>query len=562
MLHRTTMLRFLACCTMLVALASEEGRGLKPLTVTADDGTAVVRFTSHHALVIGNSRYQAGWQQLPGVIEDVQAVRIALEGQGFAVDVAMDLTRSQLDERLSAFVAERGQDANGRVVFYYAGHGQTLRNNQGQENGYLVPIDAPVPTEGNRSAFIAKAYPIQRIKIAAQELGCRHALFLFDACFSGALFAPLRGGNAAILQMAAEPVRMFITSGSSDEQVPDQSIFREEFVTALNDGVADVNHDGWTTGSELSLYLRQQVMGRRAAAGGRQTPQAGISEQAGLNRGDVVFRAKPGRVAIADPPVDRTSAVAALPTPGSDGSPAWASAHGSDASGPWAEITIDGVVQRLRLVPAGQSVAALWVSDSECTQGFWRAVTGTNPSYWTGITAHDQRLGDTPDEAALRLPVESVSWDDVQAFLEKLDARVAGLHARLPTEAEWQWASSLGQPYPGQLEAVAWLRTFGIRTINPVKTKQGNAAGLHDMLGNVWEWCADPWQDHAGSDPALERLLRLGRTREQAAGNGERRTLRGGGFLDKATVINADLRLGEKTSYSSRDLGFRFVVTP
>lgn len=558
------MLRLLIPLAFTATLVGGEARGLKPLAITASDGTEIVRFSSHHALVIGNSRYQAGWQQLPGVIDDVAAVRTALESQGFAVEVAMDLTRTQLDERLSAFVAEKGQDANGRVVLYYAGHGQTLRNNQGQENGYLVPIDAPVPGEGNRPAFIAKAYPIQRIKIAAQELGCRHALFLFDACFSGALFAPLRGGNAAVLQMAAEPVRMFITSGSSDEQVPDQSVFREEFVAALNEGVADVNHDGWTTGSELSLHLRQQVMGRRAAAGGRQTPQAGISEQAGLNRGDVVFQAKPG----GDTSLWDSLQLKTRPTSGeavivSEDQPAWAQSHGSDATGRWTEIAVDGVTQRLRLVPAGPSVAPLWVADSECTQRLWQAVVGGNPSQWTGQTRLKELLHGTGTEPkALLIPVESVSWDDVQSFLTALNRKVPGLNARLPTEMEWAWACTLGQPAPADLDPIAWTRTSGIRNPQETRSRQANQAGLYDMLGNVWEWCADPWQDQAGTDPAIERLLRLGRTREQAAGPGERRVLRGGGFLDKATAVNAAVRLGEKPVYSSRDVGFRFVVTP
>lgn len=572
------MLRFLACCTLLAALGAEESRGLKPLSVTASDGTEIVRFTSSQALVIGNSRYSAGWQQLPGVATDVAAVRAALEAQGFAVEVAMDLTRTQLDERLSTFVAEKGQDANGRVVVYYAGHGQTLRNNQGQENGYLVPVDAPVPAEGNRPAFIAKAFPIQRIKIAAQELGCRHALFLFDACFSGALFAPLRGGNAAILQMAAEPVRMFITSGSSDEQVPDQSVFREELVAALVDGAADINRDGWTTGSELSLHLRQQVMGRRAAAGGRQTPQAGISEQAGLNRGDVVFQAKPGsstsiyeslqlkpRAAApqAEPeaaaPVVRTSATVAT----GDG-PAWAAAQGADAIGRWAEFTVGAATQRLRLVPGGGAVAALWVADTECTQRLWQAVTGANPASWSGQTRLKELLKGTGTEPqALLLPVETVSWDEVQTFLGQLNAKVPGLQARLPTEQEWAWACNAGQAPPADLAAVAWTRTAGAHNPQAAAMLQRNAAGLHDMLGNVWEWCADPWLERAGTDPGLERLLRLGRTREEAAGgNAGKRALRGGGFLDKAAAVSVDARLGEKSSYRSRDVGFRIVVTP
>jgi len=540
------MSRLLLCLLCLSLIVAEESRGLKPLVVKAADGREIARFTSHHALIIGNSRYNAGWPPLAGVATDVAAVRSALEKQGFSVEVANDLNRTQMDERISTFVAEKGQDPNGRVVFYYAGHGQTLKNNQGQENGYLVPIDAPVPTDANRPAFIARAYPIQRIKIAAQELGCRHALAVFDACFSGALFAPLRGGSEAILQQAAEPVRMFITSGSADEQVPDTSIFREEFVAALTEGAADVNKDGWTTGSELALHLRQQVMGRRAAAGGRQTPQAGISEQSGLNKGDVVFES---------PRATKVLEGLALPAPGgtdlydslkirrtSDvltaaGAVQWAARSGSDATGAWAEVAIGNASQRMRLVPAGGGVDQLWVADSECTQRLWQAVMGANPASWSGQTRLKELLQGTGSEPqALLLPVETVNWNEVQTFLAKLNAAVPGLQARLPTEAEWTWSATAGAEAPANLDGHAWIRGSGITNPQEVRTAKANAFGLHDMLGNVWEWCAD---DDAG-----------------------KRCLRGGGFLDKASRVAPGSRLAEKPDYRSRDLGFRFVVTP
>jgi len=162
---------------------------------------------------------------------------------------------------------------------------------------------------------------------------------------------------------------------------------------------------------------------------------------------------------------------------------------------------------------------------------------------------------------ALLLPVESVSWDDTQGFLTALNAKVPGLSARLPNEVEWAWAATLGQGVPADLDPIAWTRSSGIRNPQEIRKLQANPSGLHDMLGNVWEWCADSWVGQPVDDPAIERLLRLGRTQEQLAGTG-RRPLRGGGFLDKANAVSPDQRTGEKPDYRSRDIGFRFVVNP
>jgi hypothetical protein len=298
----TLVARIALILTILSCLWSLESRGMKPLQVVSNDGSTITELRTHKALIIGNSNYSNGWQPLLGVQDDVKAVSECLAGQGFDVQVETNLTRLRMDEVLTDFISNKGQDESSRVLFYYAGHGQTMKNQQGQETGYLVPVDAPLPSD--RKAFIAKGYPIQRLKIQASELGCRHALFIFDSCFSGSLFAPLRGQNDYVLEAAKEPVRMFITSGSANEQVPDHSFFREELVAALTVGTADANGDGYVTGSELGVYLRQQVVGRSKAAGTQQTPQAGVSEVNGLNKGDFIFQVPGARSA-------RTSAATA-----------------------------------------------------------------------------------------------------------------------------------------------------------------------------------------------------------------------------------------------------------
>ena len=144
----------------------------------------------------------------------------------------------------------------------------------------------------------------------------------------------------------------------------------------------------------------------------------------------------------------------------------------------------------------------------EVTQAQWRAVMGNNPAKFKG----DHR------------PVETVSWNDCQEFIGKLNAR-GSEHFRLPTEAEWEYACRGGTTtkyYWGQSspDAYAWYRSNSSGQTHPVSQKQPNAFGLYDMSGNVYEWCQDwykkdyygesPSTDPGGPTSAVSRVLRGG----------------------------------------------------
>ena len=119
-----------------------------------------------------------------------------------------------------------------------------------------------------------------------------------------------------------------------------------------------------------------------------------------------------------------------------------------------------------------------WLGKYEVTQEEWQAVMGSNPSRFAGCG---------------NCPVERVSWDDAQQFIQGLNAREGPAVYRLPTEAEWEYAAragTTGDRY-GNLDAIAWYgQNSGGRT-HPVGGKPPNAWGLHDMLGSVWEWVHD-----------------------------------------------------------------------
>jgi len=130
----------------------------------------------------------------------------------------------------------------------------------------------------------------------------------------------------------------------------------------------------------------------------------------------------------------------------------------------------------------------------EVTQADWREIMGRNPS-----------ANSNCDEC----PVERVSWDDIQGFLKKLNAKYPGKNYRLPTESEWEYAArggnkSKGYRYAGSntLGEVAWYQNNSKNRTHPVGEKTGNELDLFDMSGNVWEWCQDKWHDNYEGIPS------------------------------------------------------------
>ncbi len=258
--------------------------------------------------------------------------------------------------------------------------------------------------------------------------------------------------------------------------------------------------------------------------------------------------------------------------------PPWASAWGDDPYGLWADLTVNGVTQRMRWIepsgPEGFWMGSLqaerdaikndnvrwwangrehdprlevvevgfWLADTPCTQALWTAVAGDNPSHF-----HDRLR-------AAERPVEKVSWDAVMKqfiarFAQNPDWGTEDLLC-LPSEKEWEYASRAGTQtaycwgdQPDDMRA-SWSRLREGTT--PVKDYAPNAWGLYDVHGTVWEWCADVWQPR--------------RDVPEARPDADVRVARGGSWFDPAAAARAAFRDGGRFTDPNMTQGFRFAL--
>jgi formylglycine-generating enzyme required for sulfatase activity len=257
------------------------------VSVRDSQGKEVLSYGESYALIIGVSEYEdQRWPDLPGVLKDVEEVSRVLREHGFEIHQVLNPTIDELEDAYSDFITQYGLDEKNRLFFWYAGHGYSHKpRGRSDYQGYLVPSNAPAP-EGKLRGFKRNALSMARMQEYALDIVAKHALFLFDSCFSGSLFNLLnRAVPASISEKTAKSVRQFITAGKENETVPDKSIFKRQFLAALG-GEADGNRDGYVTGTELGMFLQDRVINYSNKS---QHPQYGKIRNPDLDKGDFVF---------------------------------------------------------------------------------------------------------------------------------------------------------------------------------------------------------------------------------------------------------------------------------
>lgn len=615
-------------------------------------GKEVGLYKESHALIIGISDYTAGWPDLPGVKKDIKVIKNLLVQHGFKVLMYNNLKdRSELDKVFTNFISKNGRNLENRLLFYFAGHGHTEELSDGRTYGYIVPANAPDPHNDkiSKSRFKDMAMSMQQIEVYAKKIESKHALFVFDSCFSGSIFALSRAVPGHISEKTNLPVRQFITSGSEDELVSDKSEFRNQFVAALK-GEGDSDKDGYVTVTELGEFLYRNVIKYSEET---QHPQYGKLRDRFLDKGDFVFQLpvtlrknefsleglEEEAVVIEENrqkrwnnyQVDMNSSYdKVLNFQQRDITSelkikAWKeflksfkedNPH-SDSDEKMRKEANNRIVyekqvienkrveeqavakrkaekERQKMVEEEQTrkkeegrkrelidpvtgmefvyvqggcyqmgdtfgegkddekpvhevcVDDYYIGKYEVTQGEWKEIMGSNPSYF--------KNGDN-------YPVEHVSWDDTQEFIKELNKKTDKKY-RLPTEAEWEYVARSGgkkEKWSGtnsksELSMYAWCRTNSGFKTNPVGRKKPNGLGIYDMSGNVWEWVEDvynkeAYKKHLSNNPLYVK-------------SGSYRVVRGGSWYNEPVSLRASYRGIYSPDYRSDNPGFRVARNP
>jgi formylglycine-generating enzyme required for sulfatase activity len=244
--------------------------------------------------------------------------------------------------------------------------------------------------------------------------------------------------------------------------------------------------------------------------------------------------------------------------------PIWASEWGVEKYGLYADMEVNGIKQRMRYISPGSFMMGspegvgrddehpkhpvtltegYWLADTPCTQALWQAVIGVNPS----------EFKEGPDAA--ERPVENVSWDDLQTFLQRLrNLLPPGCEPTLPTETQWEFAARAGTS-----TAYWWGDEAGDTCANwgqqhegttPVRRFAPNPWGLHDVHGNVWEWCLDDKRAYA-SDPVRDPRGDL---------ESSRHAVRGGSWLGDPGRARSAYRHGWRRDDRYQARGFRLSL--
>ena len=533
------------------------------------------------ALVIGNGAYKAS--PLKNPVNDARDMATKLRSLGFVVIERSNLGMKQIGSTLREF---RSKLTPGSVALvFYAGHGLQIKG----EN-YLPAVDAEI---GGEEDVPNQSMSMRQIMNVLSDAKTRLNLVFLDACRDNPYARSFRnssGGLAkedapsgTLISFATRPGsvasdgngRNGLYTGALLEQMNNTSLPIEQVlkgvVTAVKGG-SNGRQEPWMEGSIEGDFCFGDCSARSA-------PQVAISDDRALwesvkDSRDVnefkVYLDKFPKGLFADLASTRVKALSL-----SDGRPV------AMALPPVQPVPVARPIQpgatfkdcddcpEMVVIPSGTfmmgtkddpfakipspkdeqpqhavSIRSFSIGKYEVTQEQWYSVMGNTPSNFKGRT----------------LPVERVSWNDTQEFIQKLNAKT-GKTYRLPTEAEWEYTARAGSQTEfsfgdneNDLGRYAWFYDNSSSQTHPVGEKQPNAFGLFDMHGNVWEWTQDCWnENYVGAPNDSSAWMQ---------GDCSRRVLRGGSWNSVPQVLRSAIRNRNSSEFRYFNYGFRVARTP
>ena len=562
-------------------------------------GTPAAATETRVALVIGNSNYKSAPLRNP--VNDARAIADKLQGLGFKVTLKLDQNQRSMAEAIRVFGNQL--KAGGAGLFYYAGHGMQVRG-----RNFLIPVDADIQNEDEVPYRSVDANEVlSKMETAKNRLN----LMILDACRNNPFSRKFRSSSQGLAQMDAPSGTLvaFATAPGSvaSDGTGKNGIYTQHLLASLGQpgvpveqlfkrvrvGVMKDTRNAQVPWEASSLV--GDFYFKPGAASATADPAAielvywdSIKDSQSVEDYKGYLKTYPNGL-FADiakrralnPPKPATTAVATIaPLPATKPEPS----PGAVAGKVWKEplTGMEFVWIPKGCFQMGSPISGRGRNDNEhphqvCIEGYWLAkheVTNSQyrqfkPSHDSGQYEGNSLNGDTQ-------PVVEVSWNAAVAFAEWLTAKT-GKTFKLPTEAEWEYAARAGTQtarYWGDDDAslcrhaniadrtskvafsdFTWAYDGcddGYKVSAPVGRFAANAYGLHDMLGNVWEWTSSPYdQAYAG-----------GEKRAAAKDEGGQRVARGGSWGNEPRGVRSAARNYGSPAYRNLFLGLRLARSP
>lgn len=528
-------------------------------------GTTLAQNEHRVALLIGNANYDQNWPNLAAPVKDVQLIAKSLNDCGFDTEVLTDANRSDMLEAINDFI-EKIDNEETVALLYFAGHGAEFDG-----TNFLIPIDDKASCRTELSDY---SVTLNSVHDKLEQAGAAMSILLVDACRTQALpFTCVSDTRGDIRRgfVEYEPSGSFVSFSTSpgaialDRQAgKDNSPYAialskalrqrglkiEDVFKRVSRSLARQGQEPWVRNNYYGDFFfkpKKEKQSSKLDSDGDGLVDA--QDNCPNQYGDIVNYGCPKQEAIRD----NFTAYVGETSFKMNYLPGSAFNRGSEDGGkdeqPVREIKLND----------------FYISKYEVTVGEYLAFCGAVNDHWPEWLMEESQynIRDGLDpfysdkgyalEGSERMPIVGVSWNDAVAYCKWLSEET-GKTYRLPTEAEWEYAAKAGRGGALNEERAkrhAWFRENAKSRPHEVGRKKANAYGLNDMLGNVWEWCADSYSSTYYESSPAEQPVNKDTTTEKV--------IRGGDWNSSLKSCSPNNRYSQEADNRNANTGFRVV---